>query len=369
MAECCYAEITSDACPFSRVGLTGEFVVGTKSYCLFHAPAEIKQNWSPNLTKLFINKFNSISSEGNISDFSGIIFPPDISVGTVSGGLMDFRKSHFCQNVTLHFNSASSFFFDDATFESNFTIGTDSIRSISFRNARFAGDADFSKIKEVGTFDCESAEFVGQANFFGIEFHSRVSFADAKFHKAPMFLNCQFPQSSSFHEMQIAGLGYTEIAESSYRHVRKQMSENKSRDYEGRFYVYEQRCARKRYGFGIGSVVSWLYDVFSEYGTSFELALLWLIEIQIAAFVIYYLLSVVLVGAQASVNSLISFTLAQLFRPFEIFSFKRDEVTVVSLFGKQVSSYIQYISAAQAILSLSLLALFFLALRWRFKRE
>jgi hypothetical protein len=68
-------------------------------------------------------------------------------------------------------------------------------------------------------------------------------------------------------------------------------------------------------------------------------------------------------------SHVIAFTFAQVVKPFELFSAKAPTSGAYALIPDPPSGWWLLLTATQSILSITLTALFLLAIRWRFRRE
>ena len=171
-----------------------------KEYCLFHAPAKHKGMSVEAFNEKVYERIRAIDPESsNTCDFSGTIFPDDISFSefTTDSPLprISFRACQFdgCP------------WFDSATFSG----------SASFSSATFSGDASFYSATFSGMADFDSATFSGDASFSLATFSGRASFVSATFSGASFslatfsdlasFYSATFSGEASFHSATFSG--------------------------------------------------------------------------------------------------------------------------------------------------------------------
>jgi hypothetical protein len=153
-----------------------------------------------------------------------------------------------------------------------------------------------------------------------------------------------------------------------------------ARDYEGMFYALEQASLRVADGTPRGvKFASRMYELLSDYGRSFITPLYWLAALTAFCFSIFLLffywqdvgaacVSLYKVNGKCTLtySSLLidaaAFTAEQVFRPFDAIRRLQDDSSIVNLI-------MALIAALQSIFTLSLVALFLLALRRRFKLD
>jgi hypothetical protein len=161
--------------------------------------------------------------------------------------------------------------------------------------------------------------------------------------------------------------------EGNYRTIRNYCSDNRARELEGKFYALEKRCHRRRLSWiraGIPRAISWLYDATAEYGQSYGRALLWLFGLQLAFGFGYEAASGRLRIPGPIDGKIIGFTFAQVVKPFELFSNRGvSESSVFEIVPLGSRGCWMFWTAIHSVLSLALVTLLLLALRWRFRRE
>ena len=151
-------------------------------------------------------------------------------------------------------------------------------------------------------------------------------------------------------------------------------SENRARESEGILYAAEKRCHRR----GLRGwrnllplVLSWLYDKSAEYGHSYGRALAAFLIFQFVAVFGYAALSDrlhLLYGAYD--GRVFAFTVAQLLKPFELYAPEQpDPSAAFQIVPNPPDGWWLALTTMHSLVSFALLALFLLALRWRFRRD
>ena len=210
----------------------------------------------------------------------------------------------------------------------------------------------------------ERAKFLEFADFSGNNLKALTDFSYSYFHKAPLFYECKFHQDTSFK-----GASFNEFSSAAaraYRTLKLVMEEMRNRNDEALFYSLEQRSLRYEPDIGKAiKITSWLYEKSSDYGSSFVLPVVHLLWVTAFFHVGYSVCSIdyLAFGSGALAEKIFSsdnviFTITQVVSPFSMRDSLAGANTIVELFA-----------IIQSIVSLSLVALFLLALRWQFKRE
>jgi hypothetical protein len=264
------------------------------------------------------------------------------------------------------FNYAAGF--NEAIFQSN----------ANFDGGIVRGDADFSceaspKVKTEASPEVEikDADAFRWVSFAGMEFHGEVKFTNRRFldktsfkgtvfHKAPEFHNCVLHEDTDFSDPDFRDTK-SDHAARAYRTLKLAMERVRARQEEAGFYALEQKslCEQENTPWWVKRL-SELYEITSDYGRSASRPFwLWL-TVQAAFFGVYWGCpeSPVVAGR---VPEVLRFTFAQVARPFMALS-------PGSSSDDGVSAGIALLTGLHSFLSLSLLALLLLALRWRFRR-
>lgn len=334
-------------------------------------------------------------------DLSGYTFsgPVDFESSTIIGGT--FESAIFCDHASFesvtfshcpNFNSTAfkgGVDFDAATFEGTALFVSTAFSSrTSFNTATFCDDAYFLD----ATFNGSSAKFVstifnGIVNFKSATFSADAIFDTTNFYKKAVFINAQFDSSTvfsnslfkaapEFHDAKLhqgsdfRGTTFKDKtsrgAPSAYRTLKLAMGNVQSRKEEMDFYALEQESIRKQPDTPLSdNIFSTLYLLFSDYGRSFVRPLAWLLGI-IAWFIPFYgVLLLIFAKPVEQYPFIIQFAIEQVIRPFNIWTTKGAEK--ITALADGYTLLFQCIASVQSLLSISLITLFLLAVRRRFK--
>ncbi|MDV7339452.1 hypothetical protein RYZ26_07605 [Terasakiella sp. A23] len=219
----------------------------------------------------------------------------------------------------------------------------------ALRGSKFKGRAFFNNRKFNDTTDFSNVEFTVAPEFYNAELHSDISFRGTDF----------FDKGDAHEKVEAAN---------AYRVLKLRMEDFRNRSEQGRFNVLEQRAKRTSDLQGWDKFLSWIYDVTSEYGTCTSRPLAWLLAVSaFFCFVYFFGYNMPFVdGTPKTLGSLTSktfnFTIEQIVHPFQVWSGKYK-----SLVPFNITTGVKLLASLQSIMSFTLLALFLLALRWRFK--
>lgn len=351
-------------CVFASWGLPISLHDG-RQYCLAHHPNDKLK------TLDWVKETLQRARQNGVGNITGLVVP-------------DFGSNH----GELKVGALKA---DQVTFLGSENLNCDS-SSVSFRGANFHGKVMIRNI--AGGADCSSANFKTRcvlrlsgksaldmhgATFGGpLEIHAgtdelltSLNFAGCRFSVAPTISTKSLPQDTNFQDIIVELTAVTDDAEPKFRAWRVMLGANKSREFEGLLYGLEKKCHRKSLPrFGLARAVSALYDRTSHYGSNYELALRWLIVVQVVFGVIYSVMS----GRMSPGGvdwSVVTFTIGQLVKPFELYSAKAPLSVVYQdvLGGPTPGASWLILTAIHSLSSLALFTLTLLALRWRFRRE
>ena len=336
--------------------------------------------------------FGGLTSFRRATFREGVIFAnarfgeEDVYVSfTIFKGAAMFEGASFMNEV--HFSDATfsgSANFDDAKFGDQ----------ASFNGAKFLGEATFS-VRDVDKANTKfqrinfsKAEFHGPCSFENRNFTANASFNDAEFHDLVKFHGCTFHQGMSFHDTKFYKThgGYdaegfendaeTEKLERSYRTLKLGMETLRARNEEAMFFAKEMECRRNRSDIGLFEhFVAFSYEKLSNYGQSILKPLVWLTGFTALMWCVYYvtgektLTDLVLDVISGKVESweIAKFTIGQMFRPFFVWSATSGDKAIDLV--RYNPFLIPLLASLQSLATLSLLALFLLALRRRFKMD
>ena len=243
------------------------------------------------------------------------------------------------------------------------------------------------KDSEVGRLDLSTIErkddkrnFIYNMNITGsllnkISFRHRriihaIDFSTTKFSTPPQIQGSNIPEGSVFpsKEYFVSRKGLHDA--SCYRALRFVMESQRNREFEGVFFSLEQESLlngeERKFNF---FSANYLYYLFSDYGTNYRTPLIFLLMSMPVFTLIYALISSPVISIFLPVDwncvakSLIT-TLKQTFLPFDVL--RNNDFLV----NKNTLSYMVFVlvGVINSIVSVSLLALSGLALRWKFKR-
>lgn len=321
--------------------------------------------------------------------FVGAFFNGALFGGARFSGTTNFHKAAFDGNADFEVATFS----DDAGFEEATFMG-----SAFFGGAAFGSDADFMEaiFDRYADFSAHAgdstkrdgkanvladafpraalfrgAHFRGPARFVNRRFLTKTDFAEATFEVAPEFHGCTLHQDTSFRDARFLDrVGKAGVdAVRAYRTLRLAMEQTRARSEQAMFYALEQAALRNSGRIrGWDALLSRLYEITSDYGRNSLAPLFWLAWSWGAFFLVYLMFLTGLYGLVVTPDAfwdIVRFTTMQIVRPFD---------ALLPLAGAAkppfpVTFWLGLVAAVQSVVSLGLLAVFFLALRWRFKRD
>ncbi len=360
---------------------------------------------------LFVNaKFNNSEWDnvkfGRGANFSLAIFYESKFYNVVFSSKTSFDNTTF-DDVTL----SKTHFKDNVSFS-----GCMFKRNISFEGSTFEKDADFSVPQpdqdstnirsSFSEISFEGAEFLGDVTFANRRFTHKTSFAEAVFHGLPGFHDARLHQDTDFRGAKFLGTKalINELRESkpkgswifttswrawrrqkkvernkrasqlerAYRTLKLFMQEKRAHNEEGLFFALELECRRLQST--VPLFERWfatLYKGFSGYGESLTRPIfLWLLTQAMFGFVYGWCIAH---SNEPEWQDVARFTLEQSVRPFAIWSeryrsaYEQSGGWIANYLGQETFPFLELIASVQAIISLSLIFLFFLALRRRFR--
>jgi len=357
-------------------------IVDEEYWCIYHAPS-LDKKLKPTLKKTLGEGFSELfhkqildEKKDHYGDFRGVIFPCE----------MNFSNILFTQPCDFSFCT----FEEDALF-----IGTQFISDltmykvvckddISFYNSRFDDgismthcnflhSADFQASTKGKHDDYEIRQQIKSIDISHSTF-SKVNFSNRHFKGKTDFRNCIFKVAPKFHESKLHEETFfppfkkfldTDSPEAyqAYRVLKLSMENVRNRLDEGAFFALEQRSLRKSRPFRERYFsFSTLYDAISTYGLNSIRPMAWLFLFTFFFSQVYYKIS----GKILWVDSFI-FSLKQSIKPFSTWNIN-EKPGLKLMFEEHQLSIIKILSSAHSILALSVITLFLLSLRWRFKR-
>lgn len=290
------------------------------------------------------SKFNRISAEGahfNNFELSGVMT-----------NIVDFRRATFHAPAKFKGRFKSKALFADAVFQHHLELS----------DVIFEKTADFSTTKNLSfrSVSAERTKFNGNSNFDNRVFEREVSFDDAVFEVAPRFYGATLHPSITFGDIH-KFKDVSKAAIKRYQTLRHKCEELRSRHEEGMFHSLEQRARCKSKTMPrTDRFFSVLYDLVSVYGTSlfrpiFALLVVW------GLFTLFFALDATNWRIEfdapidwSEVGKAGLSSASNIFTPF--YKFRQSG-------GWEAASYL-----GQSLISVPLIAVFILGLRWRFRR-
>lgn len=276
-----------------------------------------------------------------------------VSYGRVSFQDLEIARDTDLSNAQLHEGAE----FEGCLFHGVFDISTyhderGTLSHVKFVDCEMKG---FALIKR--------REFTGWMDFSGVTFWQAP-----EFHGCLLYQDTRFPEEGNFRDTT------SKHASSAYRTLKQFAEEMRARRQEGMFFALEQRSARrtKEITSRIERATSWLYDFLTLYGQSYLrplVALLILVAAFTALFWAWDSGWYINPKAPIDVDSLwgaFVFSVENTVSPLGIWRKTSDELVFLSHASWSVT---RLVATLQAVFSVAFLALFLLALRWRFKRD
>lgn len=214
--------------------------------------------------------------------------------------------------------------------------------------------------------DAMFSSFVFFQNRQFLEF---TSFEKCTFKQAPVFHGCTLHQDTIFPPREYFHDVTSECAAQAYRTLKLAMEEKRARHEEAMFYALEQESRRNRTDTPRSEkLVSYLYKRTADYGEKFLRPLAWLAGTTTACFILYVILTILQDPSWGTVGLSVEFTIEQLVRPLSVW-IKGGGIDMKELLenNELLLFCVKLIATFQAVTSLSLITLFILALRRRFK--
>ena len=312
------------------------------------------------------------------------------------GGDADFKNAYFewnayFENTQFRWNAifSEAEFKKSAHFEEAFfgrdtyfrnTVFSSGIGEVNFKKSKFKGKTDFKSSGKngdlnsfQGEIDFSGAKFLGdpidEVTFENRTFQKRTSFRGCTFEKAPRFHGCSLHQDTDFTDARFLDRQGDE-ATRAYRTLKLDMEEKRAREEHLMFYALEMESRQRTTKKKLLKFLSSLYGMTADYGQSVSRPLLWLgcsYLIFATIYTIFFneLLKEHLVHTD-NLHLFFHFSLEQIVRPFRALEFS-PLVEFLKKIPAANHFLLRFIAAFQSLLSLVLLLLFGLAVRWRFK--
>ncbi len=352
-------------------------------------------------------EFFNTRFSGGYADFSSAQFSGGgafFDNAQFSGRIVFFRDTKFSGGdasfIGTQFSDERTFF-DGAQFsdgDANFSSARFSGKIISFHDAEFSGgytffeDTQFSggvyfntdqtseeKSRSNNTFNVvrfSNAKFSAEAEFNNRVFLDQTNFTNTTFSAAPKFHGCELHQDTIFPSIDHFTDTSNPWAAHAYRTLRLAMKQQEAHEEEAMFWALEQRSKRnnlnpKRPKNWLPWTLSWGYDILSNYGLNAGLPARWLGGWVVYSTVIY---ACVAGSLEKLANpdhwlSALEFSIAQMARPFFIWGDYDGADIKAALGSNELNFLIKMLATVDSIVSLTLIALFILAVRRRFRMQ
>lgn len=311
--------------------------------------------------------FSNATFSGGPAEFTGATFDTtivDFTGSVFNGGHANFDATQFKVNDTYFCDVAFSG--GPAIFTAPHPSSREDEKHLDFANIDFRGATFATKV------DFGNRAFQGKTYFDGVEF-SGVP----EFHGCTLHQDTTFPRIENFRDTQSTG------AARAYRTLRLAMKQQEAHEEEAMFWALEQRS--KRYSLECNPLENWknlfnwipwllsgAYALLSNYGLSINRPLIalavWLFG---ATPISYFCLRDIVdkLCGSTTYSDLLGFSIAQSLRPFFIWG-DYDDRNIRTVFGSDEFSFlIKMLATVDSIVSLTLIALFILAVRRRFRMQ
>ena len=358
-------------CPFGDLESTVELFEG-RAYCRAHLPAAANGKNSVEWVQKFIAEREAKSQH----DFRGLVFvaaPKGQATYVMSTGDYDCRNADVQDQVVLETSKANKANFSGSNFH-----GRNHLRGrwkvLEARDCNFEGEVHCRFESGTGSIDFAGSRFGSKAKLQNVSGLTQLCLDDCEFHRAPSVLDEKIPQQTTFNRAKFRPTALGRQDEGKYRHIRNLFNQNRARESEGQFYALEKRAHRKSLPWRsawFARSVSWTYDVTSAYGQSYERAFLAFVLAQLCFGLAYNIAAGRFeLGGPIDAEA-VSFTLSQVAKPFELLSARDPSAAAYkAIVGEGgYSTGWTFWTFVHSVLSLTLAALFLLAVRWRFRRE
>ncbi len=244
------------------------------------------------------------------------------------------------------------------------------------RGVNFEGNATIAFNGNNGKLDLSGSRVDGELHVAAMGIGASIVLHDMTLALPPTLTSNSenYPQDIRFARLRLLPSAYRPGSEAAYRAIRNKFHANRDREQEGLFYMFEKRAKRK--AMPLTQVASWLprsvsacYDWFAGYGQSYERALAVFVGVQVAFGLIYSWLSGRFVLGGTLDSRVAAFTFAQLVKPFELLSGREAKGWPFDGVYTGGSGVWTVVTGFHAVLSVTLITLALLALRWRFRRD
>lgn len=288
-----------------------------------------------------------------------------------------FDDSYFANDAWFRgttFHSSTNFLKSTFAGEAMF-METNFLQRAVFDKVRFIESAFFdqseSETRGFSDISFIEATFKNELCFLGRDFNSRTSFQATVFSQAPVFHGCTLHQDTIFPPIEnFLDTGGDDAAR-AYRTLRLAMKQQEAHAEEAMFWALEQRSKRNEDSNWFPWALSWGYDLVSEYGLNAAYPLGWLAVWVVYSTLIYGCIS----GTIEKLSSMdhwlgaLTFSIAQMARPFFIWGDYDNSNIKAALGSDEFTFLIKILATVDSLVSLTLIALFILAVRRRFRMQ
>lgn len=352
--------LTSSPCPFPQLP---RFPYRGRNFCLAHLPLT-----APDRAQADLHAFIQTPLAAGHVDFCGIVLSNVGGVYELNRAGLNFKSAVFGDGI--HLRVAGDADFSESQFCGGSIIEPSSV-SLCLRGARFFGKTVIRGEGLRPIVDLTKARFENEARFVRLELRAPFRADEALFSAPLIFNDCTLPQQSSFYGVRFRRGDALPGAEGDYRTIRNLFEKHRNREVEGLFYALEKRSHRRSLTWH--SPPRWMsaiYDWIAGYGQSFERAALSFLLLQCVFGLTYAAMAGRLQIPGFLDIQIVAFTLSQVVKPFELLSGRTPDGVMADILGEggPTGGWL-LLTFAHGVTSLVVLALFVLALRWRFKRE
>jgi uncharacterized protein YjbI with pentapeptide repeats len=348
-----------DGCTFNRVELSAStFQKGAIfKRASFNKPAELRPKMRA----------------GSVLDFAEAEFLDVVRIDAarLSPGTMTFERSIFRKKVKIYSadDEGGALNFTAAKFHGSLETENAHLGRTIFDDAQFHHLAKFRGLVLYRGASFKKAKFLGPANFENVEFKGSSSFIECTFCIAPNFHDAKLHQGTLFSPPSEYPRLFPDImsedASNAYRTLKLAMNEQHALSEELGFFLLEMRASAYHQKPWVKPLY-WLYDTISLYGMSVKRPL----ACFFGSIVLFGLLYSCIAGRGwgAWEPELLSLTLFSAM-PFAA-ALRWDQVSGATdrdLFPSDLLFLVQFLIAAQGVISAALLFLVLLGIRNMFK--
>lgn len=256
----------------------------------------------------------------------------------------------------------------DGTF--NVDSKCEDIEVFKLRDCQFSGPFNLSSRKNETHLDIMSMDnciFKRDVKITSAKISSELLVSKSEFNQVPSFEDTELPTAVLFDEACTFSDDNAARSAARFRVLRRKFEEKRARGEEGFFFMHEQRALRKLPTVGrMERLASYAYDTLGRYGRSFIRPMGFLILLILLMAPIYGVIMDDVTGWCSSCS--LSF---EAFKEGLFFSFQ--QATAPLLFWRKAVSadyslVVALLGTLHSLISITLIAMAVIALRWRFRR-